>query len=344
VTVGETRIGGSMTQPRFTGKILQVERLPFPHVLVLASDQKAQLRLTFPRGAKGTSETLLSLGSSDEDRVCSVSYLDDRLLRFAERAHDGTVIATTDLTYNPRQHHDLEFAFGRPPGSETFAIRWKFDGRHVLGPKSLEPVHEPVVIVTGLARTEIPGIGVRFTGPELTATAGLKITSTHLETSGPLRLIVTLPPNRLGRPEPLVTTGQTGRGDFAYIVYVDSQHVRFGLDHWGVGGALSEPLPLDYRLPHEIEISLGSLYPDEKDPAWQGVAPAERAQLKSTMEIRLNGKSVLRAAMAAHPSTAAEITVGLNRIGGSNCDPAFSGEVHLIQYLGLPPPTMPRGR
>ena len=130
-------------------------------------------------------------------------------------------------------------------------------------------------------------------------------------------------------------TGRAGAGDFAYVTYVDEHHVRFGLDHWGVAGATSEPIEIDYTTPHEIEISLGSLYPAETTAKDSQPNP-EFKRRKAEMEIRLDGRVVLRAALPAHPSTAGEITVGANQIGGSNCDPVFTGEIHSVQRLGWP--------
>jgi hypothetical protein len=147
---------------------------------------------------------------------------------------------------------------------------------------------------------------------------------------------VTLPRDKTGRPEPLLTIGRTGRGDFAYIVYVDASHVRFGLDHWGVGGALSDPVALDYAVPHEIEVRFSSLYPPAADAAWNGVAADIRQRSLGAMEILLDGRSVLAAPFSAHPTLPAEITAGENRIGGSNCDPAFTGELHQARRAGPP--------
>ncbi len=157
---------------------------------------------------------------------------------------------------------------------------------------------------------------------------------------GPIRLEVRLPylPTVVGRAEPLVVTGRSGAGDFAYIRYLDREHVRFGFDHWGVGGAISEPIALDNSQVHSIEIRLGSLYPPLEDRQWADTPAAVRAQRVNTMELRLDGKVVLRAALPSHPTTDAEITVGLNQIGGSNCAEKFSGNILARERL---PSTQP---
>lgn len=337
VTVGETRIGGSLTQTRFSGEILKVERLPVPRPLVLSRNQDLQLHLRFPTDRGGSTETLVSVGPDGEDGTCSVTYHGNGWVLFAFRQPDGSIVESAEAALDPSADHDLTFAVGQVPGGlPKTAVEWKLDGRHLLGPAKLDPPTHPWPMLAGLARQAVPGVDVRFTGPRLLASTVAKPgTVLSTATFGPRLLVLTFPRNKGGRAEPLLTTGRTGKGDFAYVTYLNDGHVRFGLDHWGVGGASSDPIAIDYRVPHEIEVRLGSLYPDEKDPAWSSAAPAERTRLKSTMEILLDGKSVLTGAFAAYPSALAEITPGLNRIEGSSCDPAFSGEIHSVEVLGL---------
>jgi hypothetical protein len=338
VTVGETRIGGSLTQPRFLGEIIKVERLALPQSMVVAHDRSARLELQFPNDRRGITEPLLSIGPDSQDGVCSVTYGTTGHANLARRSANGSVLEAVDVTYDPRRAHVLEFTFGSATEpTPAIPVSWKFDGQVVLGPANPPPATQPTLLTAGLCRTEVAGVETRFTGREIRASLGPGSAAVlpHLKT-GPLTLIVTLPGDKTGRQEPLLTTGRTGKGDFAYVIYADDRHVRFAFDHWGVGGATSDPVEIDYRSPHEIEISLGSLYPAEgDDPAWPGVAPDQRQRLKSEMEIRLDGKSVLKAHFPAHPSKPEEITVGLNRIGGSNCDPAFTGEIHEAEQTGI---------
>jgi hypothetical protein len=158
---------------------------------------------------------------------------------------------------------------------------------------------------------------------------------------GPLRLRILLPILADGRAEPLVTTGRTGAGDFAYVRYVDEQHVRFGFDHWAYGGAESELIPVDFAQEQVVEIRMGSLYPGLEDSRWGKTAPALRLHKKNTMELLLNGRTVLTADFPCHPSRPDEVTVGLNRIGGSTCREKFTGEILSMERLR---PDGPPGR
>ena len=78
---------------------------------------------------------------------------------------------------------------------------------------------------------------------------------------GPVRLVVRFPTNAAGTSEPLAVTGRTGQGDIFYVHYVDSTHLSFGLDHWGIGATNSAPIEIDYSQPHEIILLAGFLLP-----------------------------------------------------------------------------------
>lgn len=145
---------------------------------------------------------------------------------------------------------------------------------------------------------------------------------------GGLDFEVTFPSNRLGQSEPLITTGQAGAGDFVYVVYLDAHHVQFGFDHWGVGGFLSAPILVDYRVAHHLRISLGSL--SLGNSGWQrpGHSSDKIEALRNRLSIRIDEKLVLDAVADFYPTQPLSVTVGQNRIGGSTTGPKFTG--HLL--------------
>ncbi len=114
--------------------------------------------------------------------------------------------------------------------------------------------------------------------------------------------------------------------------------MRFGLDHWGRGGALSEPVAIDYGANHELEISLGSLYPPEGDARWEKIPAAGQRESRGRVSVRVDGREVLAASLAAYPATPGEVAVGENRIGGSTCDAQFTGR---ILFTGRRPMAVP---
>ncbi len=335
VVIGQNSIGSSGLEPRFAGTLLDVSRLPFPSRWVLAGSRPLRVSARFPAGGLATTEPLLALGPGGRDGICSVTYLPEGEMRFSVRGPDGNVIESRDLEVAPRTIHAMEFTLGLASAGSTLpSVRLRLDGQPLLGPNRMSPLSRPEAVVVGLLPNPAAGISARFTGSALAAEeAPLPPTAPY----GPMRLIVMLPSDKIHRQDPLVTTGKNGKGDFIYVIYSDDRHIRLGFDHWGVSGGVSDPIPIDYDRPHEFDVTLGSLYPDEKDSAWGDVAPDERHRLKSAAEVRLDGSKVFGVQFAAHPSLPSEVTPGENRIGGSNCEAKFSGEVFSAERPGLMP-------
>jgi hypothetical protein len=143
-------------------------------------------------------------------------------------------------------------------------------------------------------------------------------------------MIVLFPGGKPGRHEPLLTTGHTGAADMVYVIYEDAGHVRIGYDHWGVSGVTSDPIAVDYRVPHEIWISMASLNPG-----------AGQDQTTRT-SVLLDGKPALSSALHPYPSLQAEVTVAKNPVGASTADPDFSGAVQFAERTGTTPAPSPR--
>jgi hypothetical protein len=142
-------------------------------------------------------------------------------------------------------------------------------------------------------------------------------------------IVLAFPANREGRHEPLLTSGVTGAGDFIYVVYQDAQHVRIGFDHWNGVAIVTDPIAVDYLVPHELWISTGALYPDESS----GMPPQEikaldRGQLRSHVTVMLDGKSVIYSNTTTYPALPSSVTIGTNNIGGSSAEPVFSGNIY----------------
>jgi hypothetical protein len=341
VLAGEAPFG-STADRKFAGEILKVERIPTPRTLVLPAGFLAHMRLVFPRDASGRSEPLLSVSSGRNRRACYATYLAAGRIRLTCWGPGGVPAKSAELTYDPKAAHDLDFIPGEAPEvPASFDVACEFDGVHVFGHERI-PSPQPPVVVSGLNPFEAPGVDVRFTGPQMdvdlrsrTAKAG-----DEPETSGPFHLVVRFPPRKPGRQEPLLSTGHTGAGDFVYVVYADDGHVRIGFDHWAVGGGLSAPIAVDYGAPHELWISMGSLFPGaDDDRAWRGLDPNLRRSLAGQVDVRLDGKAVLSLQDATYPSAAGEVTVARNAIGGSTSDPEFSGTVIYAERTGpLPLP------
>jgi len=153
---------------------------------------------------------------------------------------------------------------------------------------------------------------------------------------GPIVMKVVFPRNFWQGSQPLVVTGKPHAGTFVYVRYDDPRHLRIGTDVWGLLGKLSEPVEVDYYAVHQIEISTGALYPLDH-PAMRALPPAEREALHRQLRVVLDGRVVLDETVQQYETQLSEITVGENRIGGSNAGIRFTGTILDVHRGPVPP-------
>jgi hypothetical protein len=144
---------------------------------------------------------------------------------------------------------------------------------------------------------------------------------------GNLQLEIRFPTNRLNQAEPIVATGVEEAGDFLYVIYSDSKHVRLGLDHWFKGGPLTPPLAIDYAQAHRLEISMGSLLPPAEDILFAGMTDRQATALKHTIKVVLDGVTVIDAASDFYESPPELVSLGENRINGTSSGLRFTGKI-----------------
>ena len=110
---------------------------------------------------------------------------------------------------------------------------------------------------------------------------------------GPVDLAVTFPLGKTGDNEPLVVTGWGPLSDVLYVKYTDRTHMQFGLV--GVLGiAQSKAFEVDYSRPHDVSVSMGSLYPPRESPFFDSVDPADAALLSGTLLVTVDGVTHFR--------------------------------------------------
>ncbi len=144
---------------------------------------------------------------------------------------------------------------------------------------------------------------------------------------GYISLRLRFPTDQTLQAEPIVTAGVEEAGDFIYVIYPDSGHIRIGFDHWFKSGPLSPPIPIDYAREHDVEISMGSLFPPEDDIIFVGMSPKAVAELKGNMWVKLDGKTVLQAPSEFWDSPPTQVAVGRNDIKGTTSNTRFKGEI-----------------
>jgi hypothetical protein len=200
-------------------------------------------------------------------------------------------------------------------------------GRESLGTSFTAPLFNGVLL--GLERQPIADSGYL---PATAAQAGGR--------AGPLRIRMMLPAHREGRSEPLVTTGVPGNAMFLFLNYVDATHLRIGLDLWGAGVlAYGDPVTVDPGQPQEFLVTAGALYPAD-DPAVAALGAEVRSRLGALIEVSLNHRVIFRRSVAMAAAKPETVTVGESRIGGSNTEAAFTGDI--LDYGRLPPAAAPQ--
>ena len=313
---------------RFSGEILRVRRLPY-EVLHDVVKQLGTVRMLvrFQKDPWGLAEPLLSVGQRGKGAVVYLRYLDDGRAVFGIDqwgwgAEEGPPVKLDEDRDTPVE---IRLPSLYPPGGtpERRALLDRamvlLDGRVVYN-RVLPAVEAgPNSLWIGMNRVNSSTCAREFTG----AIFGLQRTlegPAQSVSDGAARLQLQFPTDRLGSNEPLVVTGRTGAGDFLLVRYVDAHTIRFGHDHWGVALKWSEPVPVDYAVPHVVEVSLASLEP--------AGAPAG-------LTVRLDGRPVWVAPDRFYPA-AGRVDYGRNAIGGSACDQYFHGAFLTIDRLPAP--------
>jgi len=148
---------------------------------------------------------------------------------------------------------------------------------------------------------------------------------------GSLKMKVRFPRNRWPQAEPLLSTGRNEAGDFVYVIYPDEAHIRIGFDHWFKGGPLTAPIPIDFDQDHELEISIGSLYPPADDIVFAGVPTRQVAEVKRRVLVKLNGETVIDSVADSYEATPDQVIIGANRISGTSSGPRFSGQILSVE-------------
>jgi len=318
-------------------------------------------RVTLPAGEAGRAEPLLSVGFGGRGDVILVYYHEDGRVSFGWEQTGHGVEFSDPITVSRDEPHQLTVALGslwpagKGPGSlspaEEAALRAmvmvQFDGRTVLagrgdfgaaGPgraavganlvggdvadaffhgriEEVAPVdpHEVLTAVSVLGNFLAPPPAKESRAPDQ-GPAG--------KYPGPVLIRLRLPPGRGGQSEPLVATGRTGAGDLLYLHYDNDHQVRFGFDHWLVGGPISNPITVNPDQTQEVVISLGSMLPPPGPGASDAYAP-----LRHRCLVFLNGQLALNCTSNFYPTLPAQILIASNAIGASTAEPKFTGTI-----------------
>lgn len=343
--VGRSNLPDDVSAPQFTGRIVHQQRPGIDRAAAAGFETDAgpvRLTLRFPARVGDEGLPLITTGSPRDGDMVFARLQSDGQIRFGHDSFKAGAIVSAPMPCDPAVDHVVEVEMGSLyppdiPDIPSFArnrLRVALDGKVVIdtsrhfNPSKTEEVEFGFNTIGASTAIEyFPGAIRKI---ERIAPAP---SEASLQKWGYLRLSVALPPAPAAVAEPLVVTGTTGRADVLFVRYEQNGLVRLGVDHWGVGVALSDPLALSSDQPCLLEVLSGGLLPPKSDPAWRGRDEAEVEQLRNRFEVRVNGKTVLRPDFTPFPIEAGETAIGRNAIGASTCEPHFTGRLLLIQRL-----------
>jgi hypothetical protein len=324
---GSNPLGASTELTRFTGRILAADSLPdlraLPPTSRTGETGAVDLQVMFPDGMSGSTEPLVTTGMSGAGDILYVHYLDPTHLSLGFHHWGISTLNGAPVEIDLHRPHRLEITMDSlyAPGgaSRPFSgrVRVLLDGTAVLeGSADCFP-SAPYEIRIGANALGGSVSDPAFTGrlisverrqPDQLPSAAL------WKGWGAVAMDTIFPSGLNGAAEPLVETGVAGAADLLFVRYVDEHHVRFGVDHWGTGGAQSDPVEVDFSAAHRLEFSLDALQPP-------GAAPTHRVR------VRLDGADAWEAEVPNYPTRPGQIHLGLNTVGASSCRPSYTGEI-----------------
>ena len=305
------------------------------------------LRLTLPDGTPGTAEPLVATGAPAKGDTLFVYYDSPGQVRFGWESSATGAVFSSPLKASPGPHELLALmgslippapAGGGDPDPQLERLRGMFllqlDGRPVLRAQgefqAVPPAGRAALgwnsVGSAILRPFFSGvIAAAQAEPPRKALAKAMQASRWIPATadgtarypGAVRLRLRLAPKPDTAADPLLVTGETGKGDLLYVRVVDPGHVVFGFDHWGVGGMVSPLLPIDLRVVHEVVLTMGDLF----SPAG-GAPEGERP-----VGVWLDGQNVLHGSSGFYRTPPEAIILGFNLIGGSTAGPYFRGAI-----------------
>ena len=289
-----------------------------------------ELKVVFPKNAVGEVEPIVVTGRDFRSDYVYVHYLNPDTVRFCFEHTSYGGATGTPVRIRPGEEHSLLVAMGSlyPPAAHPH-----FDGipegQALLRRRSLSVSLDGVEVLR--RKTEFydafsrePDLGSSGSRPAFRRPFSGRIVSARrvpeaapAATSpsyGPLCIEFRFPPFGGKRSEPLVSSGESGRGNLLYVKYVDERSVVFGYDHWGVGGFETEPITVEPGAEQMLEVDYGALHA-------AAPAPAKRVIL------RLNGTVVADRPGEFYACPPERVKVGVNAIGASTASERFSGTI-----------------
>ena len=299
-----------------------------------------ELRLKFPAGVANRREELLRTGWSEEiDRV-SVEYPDAKHVCLAYDHTGAPTVRSEPIVLDRATEHTITVSMGSlfPPLTSSRFESWSPEQIarvvrrleiKVDGAIALERYQRFYDASAGTLVLGGKGSAMPFSGqilevkrqPNLAAPASESSNGAppfHADRDGTWRLLVRISDVADGTREPLIVSGETGRGDFLAVEHLAGHRLRFILDHWGSRALFSEPIAYEPNREYTIAI---------QHAAFRSLGGAVPANTPGDLVITLDGKVVWRTSVMLYLVAPEDVFVGFNPIGGSSCRERFSGTI-----------------
>jgi hypothetical protein len=162
------------------------------------------------------------------------------------------------------------------------------------------------------------------------ALAAIRVDEPWALLPNPLSIDVTVADRTGPRSDPLIVSGESGRGDFLTLRIGETGEAVIVYDSWGHPGLASRP----FRIPND-----GRLRLDVTLPALDGIKPTREAG-DARLEVKLGGGVILAEKVHFYPRDPGRIWFATNPIGGAACGPVLRGWIRDAadgrEYRGTP--------
>jgi hypothetical protein len=132
---------------------------------------------------------------------------------------------------------------------------------------------------------------------------------------GPVSMRLRFDGSSVGWGLGLLEAGAPGAGCIVYVVNEDATHVRFFLDHWGVGALNGPSVKIDRTRPYDLKIEMGAL----NDPADTTLGSSDHVRYS------LDGRTVLEGISYWPPAGRVPVQLLDNAFKSSNVAIPFDG-------------------
>jgi hypothetical protein len=305
-----------------------------------------KLDVIFPQNAAGKNEPLVVTGRSFQADYLIVHYEPNSVIGFAMIHTGNGPLWGKPLAVKPGVPHTVVVSMGSiypPPGhpfydqmsSEQALMKQEMvfvtvDGKLALMDRTTFNDAAGWNPSIGRSDTKI-AYEMPFSGKILgwsRLPMSETIDSTGAPHEGPAQIVMKLPPFAGAHSEPLICSGEPGRGDLIYLKILSATQIAIGFDHWGAGGPVSPPITVDPSGEFTVTVDYGVLHRQEAS------GKEDTAGTPGHLLIAVDGKTVIDAPQLFYRSSRALVAIGNNIIGASTAVPGFSGIIAKVNYLG----------